>query len=206
MILYEYRWYFPAHFDSEFFSGRQASFHGIYRSAFYAHIIAAPLSLTVSSYLLLSGRRMFPLRRDRWTALHRLAGRFQAVVVLMVVVPSGLVMSCQAYSGAIAGAGLATLSIVTAGSLILAIHHVRGGNIQSHRKWATRCCILLASPLLLRLMSGLVVVMQLEPPICYRLNVWLSWLIPLACYELAQLFSRHQDSIGLTHTRNEALQ
>jgi hypothetical protein len=149
---------------------------------------------------------MLLFQPDRWTALHRCAGSFQAVVVLLVVVPSGLVMSCQAYSGVIAGAGLATLSMATAGSLVLAVSHVRGGNVQSHRKWGTRCCILLASPLLLRLMSGVVIAVQLEPLICYRLNAWLSWLIPLACYELAQLCSRHPGSIWFAHTRNEALQ
>ena len=44
-ILYEYRWYFPANFEAAFLIGRQDSFVGLYRAAFYAHVISGPLAI-----------------------------------------------------------------------------------------------------------------------------------------------------------------
>lgn len=199
-ILYQYRWYFPADFSSEFLSGRRDSFHGAYRIAFYAHIISAPWALMVGLFLIVSGRRW------RRHSIHRWAGRVQAVVVLVVVVPSGLVMACQAFAGAIAGAGLAALSIGTAVCVIMAIHSVRKRQFQLHQRWATRCFILLCSPLLLRLLSGVVIVMQFEPNLCYRLNAWFSWLIPLVSYEVWRRYSANSDSAWLLPSTIEAVQ
>lgn len=192
-ILYQYRWYFPADFSSEFLSGRRDSFHGAYRVAFYAHIISGPLALMFGLFLIISGRR---LRRHN---IHRWAGRVQAVVVLLVVVPSGLVMACQAFAGPIAGAGLAALSIGTAVCVTVAIHRACKKQFQSHQRWAMRCFILLCSPLLLRLISGIVMVMQLEPNASYRLNAWFSWLIPLIIYEVWWRHSANRHSNASRH-------
>ena len=205
-ILYQYQWYFPADFNSEFLSGRQGAFHGAYRAAFYVHIIGAPLTLIVGLFLLVSGHRTLEFRRYRWATIHRWAGRVQAVVVLLAVVPSGLVMACQAFAGVIAGLGLAALSLATAGCVSLSIHSVLNGRLHLHRRWSTRTCILLGSPLLLRIMSGVVLVMQLEPHACYGFNAWFSWLIPLGAYELWRHCSDPAGSVWLSTIKNEALE
>lgn len=44
---------------------------------------------------------------------------------------------------------------------------------------AERCFLLLISPLILRLIAGAVIVMDVESELTYRLNAWLSWLVPL---------------------------
>jgi hypothetical protein len=177
-ILVEYRWYFPADFEnSAFLSGRRYSFFGIYRAAFYAHIISGPLAVLLGSFLILTGGR------SRYRHLHRPAGKLQMLIVL-IVVPSGLVMARQAYGGSIAALGFSSLSIATGACAMAAVYCAVTRRFRIHQRWATRCFILLTSPLLLRLINGAVVAMQLESDFSYRLNAWLSWLIPLAIYEV----------------------
>ncbi|HIM27983.1 MAG TPA: DUF2306 domain-containing protein [Planctomycetes bacterium] len=192
-ILYEYRFYFPADFDSAFLSGRQGSFYGHYCVAFYAHIVSGPLALVGGSLLMLSrGRR-------RYRELHRWAGRILAVIVLAILLPSGLVMARRAFAGPIAGVGFAALSITTAACMAFAVHYARRRQFQMHQKWACRFFILLCSPLLLRLISGSVTVMRLESDWFYRLNAWFSWLIPLAIYEVWCCSQAHHRSYASSH-------
>ncbi len=106
------------------------------------------------------------------------------VLVLAVVAPSGLVMAREATAGPIAAFGFVSLSFATAVCAAMALYCARTQNFQSHQRWATRCFILLASPLLLRLISGALIVLGQESEWGYRLNAWLSWFIPLAIYEV----------------------
>lgn len=177
-ILLEYRWYFPPDFDSSaFLTGRRHTFIGVYRAAFYAHIISGPLAVLVGVLLMLSGGR------PRYRQIHRPAGRLQILLVLAVVAPSGLVMAREAMAGPIAAFGFASLAIATAVCAATALCRARARKFQSHQRWATRGFILLASPLLLRLISGVLIVLQLESEWAYRLNAWVSWLVPLAILE-----------------------
>ncbi|MBC8355116.1 MAG: DUF2306 domain-containing protein [Planctomycetes bacterium] len=177
-ILLEYRWYFPPDFESSvFLSGRRPSFVGVYRAAFYAHIVSGPVAVMLGAFLMLTGGRL------RYLHVHRIVGRSQMLIVLVVVVPSGLVMARRAFAGPIAACGFASLAVGTALCATAALYCVRNRRIDEHQRWATRCFLLLASPLLLRLVAGAVIVMQLESDWFYRLNAWLSWIIPLVLYE-----------------------
>lgn len=178
-ILVEYRWYFPADFDrSAFLSGRRYTFDAPYRAAFYVHILSGPLAIILGSWLMISGNR--PTVRS-W---HRLAGKLQMFVVLALVVPSGLVMAKSAYAGPVAAAGFGLLSLATGVSAAAAVYFAMTRRLQIHQRWATRCFVLLVSPLILRLVSGAVIVLQCESQLSYQLNAWLSWLIPLAAIEV----------------------
>jgi type II secretory pathway pseudopilin PulG len=188
-ILSEYRWYFPADFEhSSFLMGRRDSFVGIYPAAFYAHIIGGPAAVLLGSLLMLSGPRP-----QRWR-IHRLAGKLQMLIVLAVIVPSGLVMAQQAFAGPIAALGFSALSIATGVCAVAAVYHAMARRLPAHQQWATRCFILLVSPLLLRLVTGMAIVTQLESDLSYRLNAWLSWLVPLAIYEVWLRTSIHRKS------------
>ena len=177
-ILYEYRWYFPVDFDSSaFLSGRRYTFVGIYRVAFYTHILSGPLAILLGCALMFSGGKA------RFRKLHRLAGRTQMLIVLGLVTPSGLVMAQQAYGGEVSAVGFTLHTIATAASAICAVSFAIAGRISLHRRWATRCFILLCSPLLLRVVSGVAIVTDAESAWLYRLNAWLSWLIPLLVYQ-----------------------
>ncbi len=178
-ILLEYRWYFPADFDkSAFLSGRRYTFTGLYHAFFYAHILSGPVAIVLASFLILSGGRA---QFRRW---HRLAGRALVLIVLCLLFPSGLVMAYQAYAGPPAAAGFGILSLLTAAAALMTAYHARARNFALHRRWAERCFLLLISPLILRLIAGAVIVMDVESELTYRLNAWLSWLVPLVIYEM----------------------
>lgn len=177
-ILWEYSRYFPADFESNFLSGRRYTFTGIYPTAFYLHILSSPISLALAVFLMLSGARSRHRLRHRW------AGRIQFFLVLLLVAPSGMVMAYYAYGGPIAGWGFASLNLTLVISLVIAVSRARAGRFAAHRQWATRCFLLLASPLLLRLITGGTIVMGIDSAETYRLNAWGSWLAPLLCYQV----------------------
>ncbi|RCS40588.1 DUF2306 domain-containing protein [Bremerella cremea] len=177
-IVLQYGDYFPPNFDSAFLIGREQSFRGIYPPAFYAHIIAGPFTLLLAAYLMFSGKR------KTYHKLHRRLGKLQVLLVLVVIVPSGLIMAAWAFSGPIAGSGFALQSIATGITAALAARYAMIKKIAIHQIWATRCFVLLISPLIFRLISGTLIVTESESVEAYQVNAWLSWLVPLLVYEV----------------------
>jgi hypothetical protein len=106
------------------------------------------------------------------------------LLVLAALVPSGLVMATQAFAGPIAGIGFGALSLATGASAAATVYYAIARRYALHERWANRCVVLLISPLLLRLAAGFMSVMGWESDWAYRANAWLSWLIPLAVYEI----------------------
>ena len=178
-ILYQYRWYFPPDFDaSPFLSGRRFTFVGLYRLAFYCHIAVGPTALVLGTWLLWSGQR------PRLVKYHRMAGKGLAVLIGLVLVPSGLVMSMQAYGGMISVIGFIVQSLLTGLTVAIAAIMAKDRRFESHRRWATRCYLLLWSPLLLRFIAGWLIVFRWESEWTYQINAWASWLVPLLIYEM----------------------
>ena len=197
-MLLEYRWYFPADFNgSVFLSGRQATFVGLYRAAFYAHIISGPLALVLGLGLLAIARA------PRLSRVHRRLGRVQILLVLLLVAPSGLIMACGTQAGELAAYGFAALALLTGGCGVAVIQAARAGRFEAHQRWALRCCVLLCSPMLLRLNTGLLIVTQHESIWLYSLSAWLSWLIPLMFLEVWFRYSAycHVQAALLNHAR-----
>ncbi|MFK8111530.1 MAG: DUF2306 domain-containing protein [Rubripirellula sp.] len=177
-ILYEYQWYFPPDYDhSAFLSGRRRTFVGIYQPAFYVHIISGPITMLLGTYSLLTGG----VKKSR--KLHGWVGRANVFLVLALVVPSGFLMTLQAYGGPSAMLGFAALTSATGISAVMATLHARRRRFRLHRVWAIRLYILLISPLVLRIFAGVMIVTGLESVWTYRINAWGSWLAPLAIYE-----------------------
>jgi hypothetical protein len=194
-IVYEYRRYFPPDFDAAFLTGREATFTTTYAVAFYTHIIAGPLTLLLGAFLMSSGAK------KRFARMHRVAGRVQVALVLLALVPSGLVMARQAFAGPIAGAGFTALSVATGGTALAAMAYALQQKFASHQRWATRCYVLLVSPLLLRLVSGFLIVMQRESAWAYCANAWLSWLVPWAVLEAWLVSRRANRPREIVHSR-----
>ncbi len=191
-IVYEYRWYFPPNFDALFLEGRETSFVGGYRLAFYTHIICGPLTVVIGAYLLISGTRFNPAKRT-CLAWHRAMGWLQFFLVVGLLVPSGLLMAPYAFAGAIAAAGFACLSFATAFCAIMAVKFARQIPQQGmtvHRQWASRCLIMLCSAIWLRIVGGLAASWEFDCELVYRLNAWLSWLLPLCVYEVVVRFRK----------------
>jgi len=177
-ILLEYPRYFPADFEATFLIGRERSFTPTYATAFYVHILTGPVAIVLSTFLMWSGGRA------RWLTWHRWAARGLMVLILAALVPSGLLMAPQAFAGPIAGVGFATLSLFTALTAGMTLRYARQKRFAIHQRWATRCYVLLVSPLLLRVVGGLLQVLAIDSEWAYVMNAWLSWLVPLAAVEI----------------------
>ena len=187
-ILLEYRRYFPPDFEAAFLEGRRATFTATYAAAFYTHILSGPPALVLAAFLLWSGGD------GRWRNWHRWAGRILGVLIFGAVLPGGLLMALQAFGGPAAGVGFAALAVATGICAAAAIHHARRDRFAAHQRWAQRCFLLLASPLILRLVSGVLIVTNTESLTAYCWNAWLSWLLPLAIYEVSirsPMYSSH---------------
>jgi uncharacterized membrane protein len=127
-ILANYPDYFPPNFHSLFLQGREATFCGAYRAAFYVHILSAPL-------VLCNGLILLSRRRGSW---HRRLGCVQVVVLLVFVLPSSVVMSWHAYGGWPAGLSFFLLSIATASCAIVGVVQACRRQLEQHRRWMVR--------------------------------------------------------------------
>ena len=89
-------------------------------------------------------------RHSRW---HRWLGRVQVVVLLLLVLPSSLVMSGQAFGGW--PAGLSSLAVRDdRDCAIVGVVQACRKRFDRHRRWMLRCYVLICSAVVLRLISG----------------------------------------------------
>lgn len=181
-ILTNYPDYFPPNFDSLFLEGREATFTGVYRAAFYLHIFSGPVVLfngliQLSDYV-----------RRHYGGLHRVLGRLQVAVLLLLVLPTSMVMSRHAFGGWPAGLSFLMLSVATGICAIVGVVHARRRRFDAHRRWMLRCYVLICSAVALRLISGaagLIGTSNAEG--AYVIAAWCSWLVPLAVCEIVEL-------------------
>ena len=170
--------YWPPDFNSDFLLGREAYFFGTYRWAFYAHLLAGPVSLVVGTVLLSERFRVYA------PAWHRVLGRLQVACILLVLVPSGLWMARYAMTGTVAAVGLGTLGIATAISVALGWRAAVARRFDEHRRWMLRTYVLLCSAVVIRMLGGLATIFQLDAVWVYPASVWASWVGPLVVFEI----------------------
>jgi hypothetical protein len=185
-VIVGYRNYFPPNFHADFLRGRQAYFFGAYRWAFYAHLISGPASLIFG---LILANEEFGIRFPRW---HRSLGKVQAVVVLILLLPSGLWMARYAQTGIVATIGFSALAITTGACVIFGWRAAVNRRFFEHRLWMLRCFVLLCSAVVLRVIGGLVTVTGVGDAWGYPLASWASWLGPLAVFELVRVVRRRK--------------
>jgi hypothetical protein len=189
VILANYPDYFPPNFDSLFLQGREATFHGAYRIAFYVHIFTGPLVL-FNGLILLS-----EYVRRRHGGWHRWLGRVQVAVLLFFVLPSSVVMSRRAFGGWPAGLSFLVLSAATASCAIVGVVHACRRRYDQHRRWMLRCYVLICSAVALRLISGTAGLVGVpSPEQAYIFAAWSSWLFPLAACEIVERLPAHRPS------------
>lgn len=198
-IIWEYRHYFPANFQSNFLIGREEVFDRVYQTAFYNHILVGPLAVVFGGALLHTGLQ------HRLPHLHRRMGRLQAVLVLMFLVPSGLVMAWDAHTGPIAGWGFGLQAVGTGVSLTVAVWHAVKRRLELHQRWAVRCFVLLISPFVLRLMIGVSIVGDFQTDTFYQFTAWASWIVPLVIYEAGWRWMRVDSVSSRTFPRTISL-
>lgn len=178
-IIWVYGDYFPPNFDATFLLGRERYFAGAYEWAFYAHILIGPFNLLAGLFLISE-----KIRR-RYPKLHRVVGRVQIATILVLLLPSGLWMARYAITGAIAGTGFACLSVATAVCVVMGWRAAVGRRFAEHRRWMLRCFALLCSAVVIRVIGGLSEVLAADWT--YPWAAWLSWLLPLAAFEVMRL-------------------
>ncbi len=192
-ILANYPDYVPPRFDSLFLQGREATFKGAYRTAFYVHILSGPLVL-FNGLILLS-----EYVRRRHNVWHRWLGRIQVMVLLFFLLPSSVVMSRQAFGGWPATMSFLLLSAATATCAIVGVVYARLRRFDRHRRWMLRCYVLICSAVVLRLISGTAGLIGVpSPEHAYIFAAWSSWLLPLAAYEVMERLLAHRPSRPLT--------
>ena len=188
-ILANYPDYFPPNFDALFLLGREATFVGAYRPAFYLHIFSGPVVL-FNGLILLSG---YVQRRHGST--HRFLGRVQVGVLMLFVLPSSVVMSRHAFGGWRAGLSFLLLSAATATCAIAGVVHARRRRFDRHRRWMLRSYVLICSAVVLRLISGAAGLVEVPSPEgAYIIAAWSSWLLPLMIFELVERVPAHRQS------------
>ncbi len=183
-IVGSYRAYFPPDFRRDFLLGRESYFFGAYGRAFYAHILTGPVTLLVG--LILVNDRF----RHRFPAWHRRLGKLQITSVVCLLAPSGLWMAAYAQTGAVAGAGFATLAICTALTALLGWRAAVRRRFDEHRRWMWRCCLLLCSAVVLRVIGGAATVADAGGAWIYPAAAWACWLVPLAAFEFREAIHR----------------
>jgi hypothetical protein len=189
VILANYPDYFPPNFDSLFLQGRETTFSGTYRAAFYVHILSAPLVL-FNGLILLSA-----YVRRRHGGWHRWLGRVQVGVLLFLVLPSSVVMSRHAFGGWPAGLSFLLLSAATAICAIVGVVYACRRRYHQHRRWMLRCYVLICSAVALRLISGTAGLVGVpSPEHAYIIAAWSSWLFPLAACEIVERWPAHRPS------------
>lgn len=180
-VMLGYSNYFPPNFQSDFLHGRENYFFGAYRWAFYPHIASGPVAILLGMVLISeSFRRRFP----KW---HRNLGRVHVLNVVCVVAPSGLWMASDTSTGTIAAIGFAILSVVTGTCAALGWRAAVRRQFAIHRRWMWRTFLLLCSAVVLRVLGGLGTVLEVQTLWFDPIASWLSWLVPLAAYELSGL-------------------
>ncbi len=193
-VVSNYQYYFPPDFTSDFLHGRERHFLGVYKGAFYTHILSGPVALVVG--LVLIGERF----RSRFPSWHRRLGRFQVACVLLLVTPSGLAMAHHAAAGPIAAVGLAALAITTAICVALGAWAAATRRFADHRRWMWRCYLLLCSAVVIRVIGGLATVIGADAPWVDPLATWISWLAPLAAFELREWIRRESRVVRVRPT------
>jgi uncharacterized membrane protein len=177
-ILANYPDYFPPNFGSLFLEGRERTFGGVYSVAFYVHIFAGPFALLAGLVLLSE------TVRRRCGRFHRVLGRVQVCVLLLLMLPSSVVMSRHAFGGWPAGLSFVVLSFATAFCAVAGVVCARRKRFDRHRRWMHRTFVLLCSAVALRLISGAASMLEVpNPERAYVVASWCSWLVPLAVWE-----------------------
>lgn len=187
-VLLGYGDYFPANLESDFLILRAEDFRGLYRFAFYTHIITAPflflaMTLQLNSWFLKHYRRM-----------HRVLGRICVLIGIFCFVPSSIYMAHYSFAGWIATAGFYGGSIGLGLSLTASWRFALRRDFQRHRLWNMRAYLFMLSAVVLRLIGGLTVRMELPQIPMYQFAAWGSWLMPLLAQQGILALKSHKVS------------
>ena len=120
--------------------------------------------------------------------MHRVLGRVQIGLILLLICPSGMIMSFGASAGPIATLGFLVLVILTGATAVAGWRNAVRRRFRTHELWMQRCYLLLCSAVVIRVWGGLGTVLEIEAPWWNQSAAWGSWLIPLLIFEIWRHF------------------
>jgi len=156
-----------------------------------AHVFFGSIAMLTAVF------QLWPRFRERFPAVHPIAGR---VYIFAGVLPAGalaLVVACYSPFGPVARASNLIFAAVWLGATLAGWRAVRRGDSRSHRRWMIRSTVLTFSILTNRLW-GPVAFILLEPQLATTfhgdetffawtiagLSTWLGWTLPLLITEV----------------------
>lgn len=164
--------------------------------ALYAHVPSALCALPAC--LALDSHTM----RERAPRAHRWLGRLTALVVLLLVTPSGLYLAQFAQGGLLTTLGFWTTGLVAAGAMMAAVREARAGRFASHRRFASHVTAQLSVAVLSRVLLFAAEALELYRPWVYVAALWLPVLGALVGVEWLRAPHR---ALQMKGTRHEAL-
>lgn len=152
------------------------------------HVTARPVMLLThigasACALVLMLIQLLPQLRRARPGLHRWAGRFYGVAIL-VGGAAGLGLSVTSEAPLVARAGFATLALVWIGATACGIWHVRAGRLAAHRTWMLRSAALTFAAVTLRLLLPVLLASGVPFELAYSVVAWACWLPNLVVVEL----------------------
>ena len=170
--------YTTPNFSQGFLINKEEVFQGIYKYAFYIHILASPLALftgTVNAFFRLE---------QNYRKWHRVIGTTFLYLVLCLVAPSGLIMSFYAFGGTAGVIGFLVLSVLLFLFAFKGFKSIREQKIQQHQQFMIRAYILMLSAIWLRIFSFVTShYFEWYGETKYAVIAWASWLPFLLIYE-----------------------
>lgn len=150
----------------------------LWQFSLYTHVLAGCVCLIASlpqfSKTLL---RRLPL-------LHRICGRIYALLILLIVAPTGIHLAFFAKGGLAGQSGFILLGIATFLTTLLGITTIRNGDLAAHRRWMMRSFAMVATAVSFRVYHVLFFYAGLSIESNYLVSLWLSILGNAAVAEL----------------------
>lgn len=126
--------------------------------------------------------------RSTYRNVHKKLGRIQSLAIILLIVPSGLVMSLFTESGLWAGAGFACQALALLIFTVLGWTYAIRMQFAIHQQWMTRAFLTLCGAIVLRILAAVGVQAGWSHEFYYPITAWLCWLLPLATYEALLIF------------------
>lgn len=144
--------------------------NGVYRAAFYGHVIFGPIALMAGPF------QFLPKFRNRNLKAHRLIG-FVYIVACLLSGLAGLAAAQWTMGGVPAELGFSLLAIGWLYTTTKAWQNIRRKNVAGHQQWMLRSYALTLSAVTLRLWSPLLgVFFGLSFLEAYPIVAWLCWV------------------------------
>lgn len=134
--------------------------------------------------LVTSGTLIFLRLEQKYPRVHRLVGKFTVVLAILVVVPTGFILSYHALGGLYGKSVFALLTLLTLIFISLGFYNALKRRFDLHKKWMLRFFILLTSAIWLRI--NLFICFQVKWVISENDYFWcavLSWVPQLILLE-----------------------